>query len=131
MYNGKGKVTFHSLLCVLSRLYISFGLLLRGEFDGHLGYFAKISGHFVLDTAKFSIRAYGSHIDKSEAYYSVDSEPHIYRAEVKGTVTKLLIDTVPIFEEPDKENLFSSSGQVGLMTSLVPVKVTSFKVIAL
>ncbi len=106
------------------------GLLLRGQ-QGWPGYLVEISGSFVLDTAELSTIGEQGPVNKLEAHYSVNLKPHIYRAEVKDTVIKLIIDTVTIFEDRDKENLFPSSGQVGLMTSLVPVKVTSFKVIAL
>lgn len=108
----------------------AFGFILRGQSNNDVaGYDVEMSGSYALDTAKFSTSGFDS--AQSKGWYKVNVNPHIYRAEVKGTTIRFFIDGAFIFEAIDNANLFPSNGQVGLMTSLVPVKVTSFKVTAL
>jgi serine/threonine protein kinase len=109
----------------------AFGLFLRGQPTGQMGYLVEISGLFVLDTAMLSSASFTGTTNKDEAHYQMDTKLHTYRAEITGDTIRLLIDSITIFEDTDKNNLFSSSGQVGLMTSLLQVKVIGFKVVAL
>jgi hypothetical protein len=65
----------------------------------------------------------------TKASYSLDTDWHRYRAEVRGNDIKLLIDGQCVLETIDNHHLTSNS--VGLFSNGMVINVRSFKVIAL
>jgi hypothetical protein len=68
------------------------------------------------------------HSEESEEY-APGSGWHVYRLEVAGNTVRLLIDGDPIVEVND--NLYLTSGKVGLICSYLQISVRNFRVIAL
>jgi hypothetical protein len=65
----------------------------------------------------------------TKASYSLDTDWHTYRVEVRGNDIKLLIDGQPVIETIDNHHLTGNS--VGLFSNGMVINVRSFKVTAL
>ncbi len=106
-----------------------FGMALRG--DNATGYAVTISVRACAGPSNIA-DIYSSAVTSGpleEKLFTAGPGWHLYRAEVKGNVIRLLIDGDPYLETTD--NHFLTGGQVGLSTKSLEVNVRSFKVIKL
>jgi hypothetical protein len=108
-----------------------FGLSVRGETSGdyRVGLGAPgLTFAFIFDhSSSDGCPDYGNPLTR--ANYSLDTNWHKYRVEVRGNDIKLLIDGQPIIETIDNHHLTSNS--VGLFSGGMVINVRSFKVTAL
>jgi TIR domain len=105
------------------------GIFVRGQPSSLGGYLVNIGGLFALDTAQVTITSLPNPIKK--ARYPLDLQTHNYYVQVEDNTITFSIDGHQLFQYTDPDKLFPSAGQVGLATSLVPAKVSSFTVTAL
>jgi hypothetical protein len=112
--------------------YIAFGLSVRGESSGdyRMGIVHRYGtmAAFIFDHGS-SDTCPNFYPPLAKASYSLDTNWHTYRVEVRGNDIKLLIDGQSVIEAIDNHHLTSNS--VGLWSTGTVLNVRSFKVIAL
>jgi hypothetical protein len=112
--------------------YVAFGLSVRGESSGdyRVGIVHRYGtiAAFIFDHGS-SDTCPNFYPPLAKASYSLDTNWHTYRVEVRGNDIKLLIDGQSVIEAIDNHHLTSNS--VGLWSTGTVVNVRSFKVIAL
>jgi hypothetical protein len=110
----------------------AFGLSVRGESGGDYRVGVGAPGPttaFIVDhTSSDGCPVYYWNA-LTKASYSLDTDWHAYRAEVRGNDIKFLIDGQSVIETIDNHHLTSNS--VGLWSNGMVINVRSFKVIAL
>jgi hypothetical protein len=112
----------------------AFGLSVRGESSGDYRVGVGLPGStnaFILDHNSSDTCPNGDYFESAltKASYSLDTNWHTYRVEVRGNDIKLLIDGQTVLETTDNHHLTSNS--VGLWSNGMVINVRSFKVFAL
>jgi hypothetical protein len=110
----------------------TFGLSVREESIGDYRVGVGAPGPttaFILDHSSSDTCPNYGYNALTRASYSLDTDWHTYRVEVRGNDIKLLIDGQSVMETIDNHYLTSNS--VGLWSNGTVINVRSFKVIAL